>query len=106
MAEDVVEDFVGGDLTFSGDFGKGGEDLTEVFGNEVAAELRLQAEGDALQVFVGTQKGLVMAGVGNDDVGFLKFGDVGRLVDGLLQFRDVGAEFRGNGDDFLDARMG
>ena len=46
LGEDVVEGFLGGDLT-TGDVGKVVEGEAEVFGKEVAADLLMEAVDDA-----------------------------------------------------------
>ena len=96
VGEDVVEGFLGGDAA-SGDVGKGVEGEAEVFGKEVSAQAGMQAVKDALEAGVGTGEGLIVTGVGDNDVLRGEFGDVGCGVDGCLKGIDVGAMLCGNG---------
>ena len=47
VAEDVVEGFLGGDLT-AGDFGEDVEDVAEIFGEEVTADAAVKAFDDTM----------------------------------------------------------
>jgi len=79
VGEDVLEDFVWGDGA-SCDFGEVGEGEAEVFSEEVARERFVcccplavdlscsHAFDDASEAFVGFHEGVVVAGVGYDDV--------------------------------------
>ena len=96
VGEDVVEGFLGGDAA-SGDVGKGIEGEAEVFGKEVSAQVGVQAVKDALEAGVGTGEGLIVTGVGDNNVLRGEFGDVGCGVDGCLKGINVGAMLRGNG---------
>lgn len=73
----------------AGDVGKGVEGEAEVFGEKVAAEFHRHAVKDALQMFVGTHKGIVMTGRGNDDVVLGDGGDVCGFVDGGFELVDA-----------------
>ena len=68
MAKDVVEGFLGGDLT-AGDVGEMVEGEAEVFGNEVGGEVRGEAVDDAGEGVVSMAEGFVVAGAGDDDIG-------------------------------------
>ena len=61
VVKDVVEGFLGCDLA-SGDFGEGVAGEAEVFCDEVAAELLLEADEDALEVGMGIGEGFVVSG--------------------------------------------
>ena len=56
--------------------------MAEIFGKEIAAEVVVEAVEDTKQMFVGTSQGIVMTGIGDDDVALLKGWDVGSLIDG------------------------
>ena len=47
VSEDVVEGFLGGDLT-AGDFGEDVEDVAEIFGEEVTADAAVKAFDDTM----------------------------------------------------------
>ena len=66
VTKDVVEGFLGGDLATC-DFGEDVESLAEVFGKEVAGKAAVQAFDDTLDAVVGTEEGVVVSGVGDDD---------------------------------------
>lgn len=80
------------------DVGEGVEGEAEVFGEEVAAESLVYAVKDALQMFVGTGEGFVVAGGGNDDVVLGDGRDVCGLEDGSFELVDVRAELGADGD--------
>ena len=82
----------------AGDVGEGVEGEAEIFGEEVAAELLIHAVKDALQMFVGTGEGIVVAGGGNDDVVLGDGRDVRGLEDGGFELGDVRAELGADGD--------
>ena len=58
---------MGGDLATS-DLGKGVENEAEIFAKEVATQLLLETVEDALEVFAGTSEGVIMAGIGDDEI--------------------------------------
>ena len=66
--EDIVEGFLGGDLAFTGDFGKVGKDEAEVFGNEVTCKAGFETVEDALEIHVSVGERFVVTSIGNDDV--------------------------------------
>ena len=80
------------------DVGKGVEGEAEVFGEKVAAELLIHAVDDALQMFVGTGEGIVVASGGNDDVVLGDNRNVCGLKDGCFELVDVRAELGADGD--------
>ena len=65
----------------AGDFGKDVEGLAKVFTKEVATHLHVEAGEDALESFVSTEESVVVAGVGNDDIGI---GGLGSSIDELM----------------------
>ena len=80
----------------AGDFGEGVEGEAEVFGEEVATEIVVEAVEDTLQVGVGAGEGFVMTGVGDDDV---VVGGLGGGIKELLAERvEADAELGGDGD--------
>ena len=81
MGEDVVEGFLRSDLAAC-DFCQGVDDLAEVFGKEVSTKFCLEARDDTLEVGMGTGEGIVVAGIGDDDVGGGDGRDVGGRKDG------------------------
>ena len=83
VGENVVEGFLGSDLA-AGDVGEVGEGEAEVFGEEVAGELVVETLEDVEEALVGTEKSVVVAGIGDDDVGVGGVGSGGK---------DLGAEF-------------
>lgn len=84
MRKDVIEGFLGGDLS-TGDFGEDGEGLAEVFAQQVGGEGGVEAFNDTLETGLGSLESLVVAGIGDDDVGIGESGDIGGCIDGLLQ---------------------
>ena len=68
----------------AGNLGKGVKDLAKVFGKEVTTKTRLETFEDAGQGVAGTTEGVVVADVGDDNVGVGECGNVGSLEDGLL----------------------
>ena len=78
------------------DVGEGVEGEAEVFGEKVAAEFHRHAVEDALQMFVGTSEGVVMASGGNNDVVLCDGGDVGGLKNGGFECFDAFAGLGGN----------
>ena len=88
MLEDVAEHFVGDNLA-AGYFGKHSEYVTQVFADEVAAEVDGKAFDNTLQTVVGTEESVVMASRGDDDVCVGKGREVGCFVNGFFQFVDV-----------------
>ena len=52
----------------TGNLSENVEDLAEVFGKEVAREMRGKTVHDIVNAVTGTTKGLIMTGVGDDDV--------------------------------------
>ena len=80
VGEDVVEGFLRGDLA-AGDFGEDVESLAEVFGEEVTAQFVVETFDDAPDAVVGTEESIVVAGVGDYDVGV---GECGGSGDELL----------------------
>ena len=58
----------------------------------------MESVEDTLDGGTGTDKGFVMTGIADDNIGVGKGGDVCCLIDGLLELRDVGALLGRNGD--------
>ena len=81
----------------AGDFGEGVEGKAEIFGKEIAAEVVVEAVKDTKQMFVGTSQGIVMTGIGDDDVVLSDGGDVGSLIDGGFQVVEVRVELGADG---------
>ena len=52
----------------AGNLGKGVEGKTKVFGKEITTESVVEPIEDALEVLVGAAEGVVVAGIGDDDV--------------------------------------
>lgn len=73
----------------AGDVGESVEGEAEVFGEKVAAEFHRHAVKDALQMFVGTSEGVVMAGGGNDDIVLGDGGYICGFVDGSFELVDA-----------------
>ena len=67
VLEDVVEGVLAGDATTEDAF-EGIDDGVEVFGNEVATEVRLESVDDVLECSVCLLHGIVMTLVGEDDI--------------------------------------
>ena len=67
MLEDVVEGVLAGD-TSTEDAVEGIDDSMEVFGNQVATEMRLESVDDVQKGLMGFLHGFVMTLVGENDI--------------------------------------
>ena len=54
----------------TGDFGENHKCVAKVFGEKVSTKLSLKAIEDAKYAIVSPQKGVVVADIGDDNVGF------------------------------------
>ena len=100
VGKDGMEHLGGSDLS-AGDFPELINALAEILTEEVAGELLLETFDHTADALLGTQESLVVAGTGDDDIVLCDFGDVGSLVDGLLQLEDVRALFGTDGQGGL-----
>lgn len=94
----MAEHFVGGDGA-AGDFAEVGDAVADVFGEEVAGEVVLEAFEDAGDGVGGMAEGLVVADVGDDDLVGGDFMDVGQAGDVAFDAVDVGGGLAGDVDD-------
>ena len=76
-AKDVVEGFLWGDLS-SCYVGKMIESEAEVFGKKVSAYILLKTIDDTEEAFMSQRHGLVVTGIGDDDVGVGSLGRSGK----------------------------
>ena len=83
----------------AGDFGKDVEREAKVFGEEVAREVFLHAVDDSLDAFVSSKQSVIMAGIGDDDIGVGDFGYLGSVIDGLLECGNALTVFCRDPDD-------
>ena len=81
----------------AGDFGEGVKGLAEIFTEEVSAELCMEAVENTLDAFVGSGQGIVVTGVGDDDIILREGGDVGGLVNGGFESIEANASFGRDG---------
>ena len=89
MAEDVGEDFVGGDDATTGDFCHGIETEMEVFTQQVATETEVDALDCARHALMTSTQRLVMAGGGDNDIVGGNRGDVGGFINKVTKAGDV-----------------
>jgi len=60
--------------------------------------LLLQTIDDSQDGFVGSDQGIIMTGIGDDNIRVGEGRNIGGFVDGLLKLGDIGALFGRNGD--------
>ena len=73
--KDVFQYFISGNSR-SGDISKMGKSLTEIFTEKIATDLAMQTIDNMGKGFVSTSERFVMAGIGNDDIVLVDFGNV------------------------------
>lgn len=99
LGEDVVEDFVGGDL--AGDGAKVVEDLAEVFAQQVGGKAFVEGLQGAAKGVAGLAERLGVAAVRDDGVASVQPRRVDRQAQTAEQFVDARAVFRGDADGVL-----
>jgi hypothetical protein len=68
----------------TGYLGEGVKSLTEILAEEVTRELHLKTVDDTLDTVVGTGQGIIVTGIGDNDIVIRKGRNVGGVIDGLL----------------------